>query len=194
MRYTAVRRQQDNSRKQPQKPMPSPCPLLVLLAGLSEAGHSVRPWRRASSCPLVASFSMLSFWRLCCCPFGVVRSQLVLLLSSWCVWVVFCHPFLLWSVVLLLSCCLCCCMLLSKAGAGTAHRINNNSCRLSCLGSTSAYFFNRLPEQHECMPTALRSRHRDALKNALQGFKTQNEDFHVAPRRPPPAPGSLFHC
>ena len=75
---------------------------------------------------------------LSCCAFGVVRSQFVLLLSSWCVFLPssFCPPhILLWSfccpfAVVLFA-------LLSEAGAraATARHHNNHSCRLGSLGS-----------------------------------------------------------
>ena len=82
-----------------------------------------------SSLPLLILFSS---WHAC--PFGVVRSQLVLLLSSWCV-VLFSspHPFVL--------CCpraaaIVCLRGFPRQGLGlrppTTHN-NNNSCQLSCL-------------------------------------------------------------
>ena len=98
-------------------------------------------------------FSSFSSWcaplMLSCCPLCVIMSQLVLVLSSCCVRLCSCSfpsLILLSSVVLLWSfCCPAAVMLftlLSEAGAGAAadHRHNNNSCRLSCLGSTLVQF------------------------------------------------------
>ena len=95
-----------------------------------------------SSLPLPLFSSWHAPLMLSSCPFGVVRSQLVFLLSSWCVRVVFlpssfcpllaslCSP-----LGFLLSCCLRC--FPKQAGAAAAHD-NNNSCQLSCLGSMLA--------------------------------------------------------
>ena len=111
------------------------CPLLVRFSGSLRdkswpqcQAALASPVQMSSSSPLVAIFLVLSiivlsfscplflFISSCsslgmlpsCCSFGVVRSQLVLLLSSWCVCVVFlpssfCPPY-----VLLLSRCLRC--------------------------------------------------------------------------------------
>ena len=153
---------EDNSRKEPQMLMSSPCPPVALfLAGpfrrKEEAGHSVRPCRRAlSGCPpllrLLQSLRLSSscfFYcllvillhssrsPLCvlpsCCPFGVVRSQLVLLLSSWLgVFVVFscphsfvlCYPphVLLWSF-----CCRALYAAFQGRGCGRHHHNNDSS-------------------------------------------------------------------
>ena len=141
-----MRHPQDISRKQPQKPMSSRPPLVLLLRGsdggiqkvATVSGRAVR----MSSSSLVTIFSvlssssativtiafLLSFFRclaaaaslspvvpclslvlsssspfvllLVCCLFGVVRSQLALLSSSWCVRLAFlCWPHLILAIV-----------------------------------------------------------------------------------------------
>ena len=76
---------------------------------------------------------------LSCCPFGAVRSRLVLL-PSWCVRCVFLPSSFVPHVLLWSFCCPAAIALFTllseaRAGAAAAHHRNNNSCRLSCLGS-----------------------------------------------------------
>ena len=71
---------------------------------------------------------------LSCCPFGVVRSQVVLFLFAWCVRVVFLPS----SFCPLLSLLSPSCPQEAGPGAAAAHYNNNSSCRLSCLGAYAA--------------------------------------------------------